>query len=1344
MSSTNAAGPQIRQIGNYQVGEIIGRGAAGTVYKAVNLLTGKFVAIKQISATNFAEVETVEAEIALLKLLKHPNIVKYIETLRTDENLNIVTEYVENGSLQHLVKKFGRLLEQLVQMITINTLNGLIFLHDQGVIHRDIKGANILVADMCGHVKLADFGVSIKASEMTKEGADENVAGTPYWMAPEVIKLKGASQKSDIWSLGCTILEMLTGDPPYFNIPPLSALYRIDQDDHPPLPSGISPALEDFLLKCFKKEPELRASGKQLMQHHWLSRRGLGPILNNPSQIQSNQQGINAISSSGGQGRGMNLNKRKGSGMQGQYKIGVQALIQQQDGDAEEIMRKQERIKGYRDEFERGSPLDDNDNDNETIKFDDDDDQMSVYSLSQQGKALLPSPSQGKVQQLRNSAAFKIRLLAVQNLEGYQEKDDDFNEFDDLEQIKSSRSYNKQTKQGQLSKVDSKKLRKGDLNSYRENEEDDTIEFDDDDKGVEQSLNKIQEKQKQKQKQKHSPLNSKQKDRNEDKSNSSSLQQKKQSKLQQIGNQIEDNDEDGLQSVNWDEYDRKVKTKSFTDLFDKKLEVNKAGGTAKKVVKSNKKKKKKKGSKYNSKQGSGKSNDTSDDLSDITNSSDLSLSDINTQSDSSETETDEQSEEEQTNEDEDQNEDEEDWFDDDFQDDQNQWENANNNGPDPMNELEVAKRMALATQRDEVIQQIQQIDEGVQQAFETSSRLKNNIANVHNLQESQNSGKQQQLRKRSTDAQTQSVRVKKNVDIGTKNATQSEQNQQSSPQNNKPTFQLINDPTPTTPKKNKSITTNITTHQQSLLQLIKDDKETLVRIYENLAQYAQRTSELLTRSPVLKDELIVLHGLIPLMEMLELDDMHVQAAAIQLTNVFVDRHQKLQETVCLIGMLPAVLMKGGRNQDIQIRTEIAALLYRMLCGTEMTINTIISARCLPYLCSMIDCDISVKGDAQHQVQELLYATIRNIHLILRKKSNNQQDLEGQQQQFGLTINSGAGGGAVNVGLSATETLRMVVDIISIFASSNRSVSVDVASEELIRPLLVLIPKINDEKLSLSLITSIRFVAQNQLSMKILEDLGTIPKLVEFFNIFSQSRKIQNQLVQATYYLSQLSHRRTELFAEAGAIPILQGFVQSNSQLTQFVIDYLLTVPSCGPRGRQKLWEADGVNFLLGLLTNSQFEYLTESVYEALHKWMRVDGHVGKEMSKPENAPRLLYPFIRSDKKRLTSNDLQNLLQALFDMISQSSALADAVGANEDFWRKLVSYFGDRDFTSSALLENVGVKMMIELFKHNQEPKLLIHKFKLVPIVEKLCERTHLIVVQLANKLLLSFRACEII
>ncbi|KAA6404394.1 MAG: putative Cytokinesis protein sepH [Streblomastix strix] len=280
---TSDEGPTVRQLGNYQIGEMIGKGAAGTVYKGVNLQSGKFVAIKQIPVANFAEIESVMSEIELLKLLKHPNIVKYIETVRTADTLNIVTEFVENGSLQSLVKKFGKLMESLVHMIIMNTLNGLIYLHNQGVIHRDIKGANILVAGNFGQVKLADFGVSMKSSDQNKEGAEENVAGTPYWMAPEIIELKGATQASDIWSLGCTIIEMLTGSPPYFSLPPMVALYKIATDDHPPVPPGISSYLEDFLLKCFRKEPELRATGKQLMQHQWLSRRGLGPV--NPQQL---------------------------------------------------------------------------------------------------------------------------------------------------------------------------------------------------------------------------------------------------------------------------------------------------------------------------------------------------------------------------------------------------------------------------------------------------------------------------------------------------------------------------------------------------------------------------------------------------------------------------------------------------------------------------------------------------------------------------------------------------------------------------------------------------------------------------------------------------------------------------------------------------------------------------------------------------------------------------------------------------------------------------------------------------------------------------------------------------
>jgi serine/threonine protein kinase len=114
-------------------------------------------------------------------------------------------------------------------------LQGLVYLHEQGVIHRDIKGANILTTKD-GTVKLADFGVA------TKSNVNEySVVGTPYWMAPEVIELSGASTSSDIWSLGCTVIELLDGRPPYHKLQPMPALFRIVNDDHPPLPEGASP-----------------------------------------------------------------------------------------------------------------------------------------------------------------------------------------------------------------------------------------------------------------------------------------------------------------------------------------------------------------------------------------------------------------------------------------------------------------------------------------------------------------------------------------------------------------------------------------------------------------------------------------------------------------------------------------------------------------------------------------------------------------------------------------------------------------------------------------------------------------------------------------------------------------------------------------------------------------------------------------------------------------------------------------------------------------------------------------------------------------------------------------------
>ena len=115
-------------------------------------------------------------------------------------------------------------------------LNGLLYLHEQGVIHRDIKGANILTTKQ-GLVKLADFGVATRTSTLH----ESSVVGTPYWMAPEVIELSGATTAADIWSLGCTVIELLDGKPPYHKLQPMHALFRIVNDDHPPLPEGASP-----------------------------------------------------------------------------------------------------------------------------------------------------------------------------------------------------------------------------------------------------------------------------------------------------------------------------------------------------------------------------------------------------------------------------------------------------------------------------------------------------------------------------------------------------------------------------------------------------------------------------------------------------------------------------------------------------------------------------------------------------------------------------------------------------------------------------------------------------------------------------------------------------------------------------------------------------------------------------------------------------------------------------------------------------------------------------------------------------------------------------------------------
>ncbi|KAL9936659.1 hypothetical protein V8E36_004727 [Tilletia maclaganii] len=261
----------------YQIGQCIGRGQFGSVYKALNTTTGTMLAVKRIKLAGKSEKEITQLmkEVDLLKNLEHPSVVKYEGLVRTNDVLSIILEWVESGSLYLTLKNFGPFEEGLCASYVVQILEGLHYLHNRQVVHCDLKAANILTTKK-GNIKLSDFGVSLNLQAMENIATRKDAVGTPNWMAPEVIELHGASTESDIWSLGCTIIEMLTGKPPYHDHNGLSAMYRIVEDECPPIPPNVSEPLRDFLRLCFQKEPSHRPSAEILFEHQWLKKNWTG------------------------------------------------------------------------------------------------------------------------------------------------------------------------------------------------------------------------------------------------------------------------------------------------------------------------------------------------------------------------------------------------------------------------------------------------------------------------------------------------------------------------------------------------------------------------------------------------------------------------------------------------------------------------------------------------------------------------------------------------------------------------------------------------------------------------------------------------------------------------------------------------------------------------------------------------------------------------------------------------------------------------------------------------------------------------------------------------------------
>ncbi|PWY84566.1 mitogen activated protein kinase [Aspergillus sclerotioniger CBS 115572] len=264
-------------------GQLIGKGTYGRVYLGMNADNGEVLAVKQvevnarIAGTDKDRIKEMVAamdqEIDTMQHLEHPNIVQYLGCERGEFSISIYLEYISGGSVGSCLRKHGKFEESVVQSLTHQTLSGLAYLHNQGILHRDLKADNILL-DLDGTCKISDFGISKKTDNIYGNDSTNSMQGSVFWMAPEVIQSQGQgySAKVDIWSLGCVVLEMFAGRRPWSKEEAIGAIFKLGSlSQAPPIPDDVSmnitPAALAFMYDCFTVDSRDRPTAETLLTH---------------------------------------------------------------------------------------------------------------------------------------------------------------------------------------------------------------------------------------------------------------------------------------------------------------------------------------------------------------------------------------------------------------------------------------------------------------------------------------------------------------------------------------------------------------------------------------------------------------------------------------------------------------------------------------------------------------------------------------------------------------------------------------------------------------------------------------------------------------------------------------------------------------------------------------------------------------------------------------------------------------------------------------------------------------------------------------------------------------------